>query len=291
VRVWLAVTLLTGCNRIFGIAETGQQPPPDAIDAAYFDAPIDAPFACPPTGETPLFSRSLNQIVQTCVEYTATTTGRAVGYCYGATQQLAEGPVDGELTPIAGFEQSGETHIDMARYAPEGDELFVRIWLDSSTVGRFVVYRPSGGAFVADHDITLPASEPIDSFARFGAPSLGPTRRMMIRNNSQDYREIEVSATGASTSIGTYTAGDLGVVSLIGVPPNMSPDGLRIVFLSADPDLGTITAYADRATINDRFGTVRILDGVPRSDAPFMTENCGRVYFSALGYVFWVQRQ
>lgn len=129
-RVWPALVLLAGCNRIFGITDTGPMPIPDAIDAAYFDAPAD---------------------------------------------------------------------------------------------------------------------EPTDSYVRFGTPSRGPLRRMMIRNTGQDYREIEVDATGASTAIGTYTASDLGVVSLIGVPPNMSPDGLRIVFLSADQDLGTITAYADRS--------------------------------------------
>jgi hypothetical protein len=290
VRVWPAILLLVGCNRIFGIAETGQTPPPDAIDAAYFDAPADAPFACPPTGETPTFSRLLNQIVQTCADYSPSTMGRAVGYCLGTKYQLAEGPVDGELVPIADFAEVDGTHLDLARYAPEGDELFVRVWLESSVFARIVVYRPSGGTFVADHDITLPAAEPIDSFVRFGAPSRGPLRRMMIRNTGQDYQEIEVDATGASTSIGTYTAGDLGAASLIGLPPNMSPDGLRIVFLASDASVGTITAYADRATINDRFSKVRILDGVPRSDAPFMTENCGRVYFTALGYVFWVQR-
>ena len=47
--------LLAGCNAVFGIKETRQ------YDAAYFDAPPDAPFTCPALGAAaPAFSRSLH---------------------------------------------------------------------------------------------------------------------------------------------------------------------------------------------------------------------------------------
>lgn len=57
-----AVLVLAGCNAVFGIKDTRQ------YDAAYFDAPPDAPFACPALGgPAPTFSPVLHQdVIQDC---------------------------------------------------------------------------------------------------------------------------------------------------------------------------------------------------------------------------------
>lgn len=288
-RVWPVVLLVAGCNQIFGIAGTDPAP---LLDAQYFDAPADAPFSCPPTGETPAFSQQLNQIIQYCLEPSASTTGRAVAMCSdNSVSQVAEGPLEGPLLPLAGFEQTASTYIDLIRYSPEGDEIFVRIWTQGSVVGRIVVARKTTSGFTMHHDITLPSGETTDSFVRFGTPSRGPVRRMILRNAPEPgVREIEVDDAGQSTTIGTYTAADLEMAS-IGVPGNLSADGLRLVFQGTPPGGPTGIAYADRASLADRFLPARALTGVPISAAPYMTEDCARIYFGAINYMFWVQRR
>jgi hypothetical protein len=291
-RVWAAGALLVvGCNRIFGISETGSLPPADAIDAAYFDAPADAPFECPPIGTAPQFSRQLNQIIQQCVEYSLSTTGRAAGLCYDGVSQVSEGPSDGPLMPIAGLEQDSELHIDYVRYAPEGDELFVRIWHQSTVVGRIAVYRKSGTAWVPAYDVALPGGVTTDSFVRFGSPSRGPLRRMMVRNTSSvSFDEIEFDSTGASTLVQTYDAASIGATSLSGFAPNLSGDGLRMLVSAPLPGNSNAAAYAGRASLANPFGTAMALSDVPYSASPFMSDDCARVYFPALNYMFWVQR-
>ena len=136
----------------------------------------------------------------------------------------------------------------------------------------------------------LPSGETTDSFVRFGTPSRGPVRRMFIHNSTeQGVREIEVDDTGQSTTIGTYTDANFGMAS-IGVPGNLSADGLRLVFQGTPPDGQGGIAYADRASLADRFLPARMLTGVPSNATPFMTEDCARLYFGAINYLFWVQR-
>lgn len=276
-----ALVILAGCNQFYDIAPTRAVVPPDA---AYFDAPTDAPFACPPTGQTPQFTRLLHQIVQNCSEYNLSTTGRAVALCSEPIYQIAEGARDELLTPVIGLEQDSQTHVDLARYVPEGDEIVVRIWQQSTVVGRIVVFRIADGVATEAYDVRLPNNEPIDSFIRFGTPSRGPLRRMIVRNSSwPQWREIEFDESGTSTLVGLYDTADLGVATL-GVPANMSADGLRLVFAFNG------AVYTDRATLADRFRTASTLN-VPNNPVPFLTEDCSRVYFTGLGYVFWVQQQ
>ncbi len=280
----VASVLLAGCTQVFGLAPTEQQP---VTDAAFFDAPADAPFACPPIGETPQFSRVLNQTVQSCSEYSTTTNGRGAAVCTEPVNQIAEGPFDGLLTPVAGLEQTAELHLDFVRYAPEGDELFVRSWNQSTVIGRIRAFRRVDDSFVAAYDVVLPG-QTTDSFVRFGTPSRGPRRRMMVRNRTDVYQEIELDATGASELIGNYVAADLGLTSITPSPPNLTPDGLRMVF-SGGVSKAQGVQYSDRASLADRFRPVTGLD-IPTSPTPFLTADCARVYFSQIGYVFWVQR-
>jgi hypothetical protein len=278
---------LCACNQVFGLGDTDPAPIPDA---QYFDAPIDAPFTCPEIGTLPVFSRVLHQLIQSCSGYSIAATGRAVAYCSEPKTQVAEGAVDDTLVPVAGLEQSPPSlRIDYARYAPEGDELIVRFVTQAATnTGRIVVFTRTGTGFVEAHDIKLPG-QMTDSLVGFGAPSRGPKRRMLVYNVTNAYQEIEFDASGTATLIGTYNAAELGVQAFTSIPPNLSPDGLRGVF-SGVVNAGSVVLYLDRANISQRFGMGRVLD-VPYTVAPFMTEDCARVYLSGLGSMFWVQQQ
>src|SRR5689334_19586163 len=95
-----SVLLLVGCNQVYGLDPTR------ASDAAYFDAPIDAPYACPPIGTPPRFSRSFAQVVaQNCNNYTVSISGRALARCaFAGDQRIAEGAIGERLEIAPGFE-------------------------------------------------------------------------------------------------------------------------------------------------------------------------------------------
>jgi hypothetical protein len=277
---------LCGCNQIFGLDQTV---PVD--NTTYFDAPIDAPFTCPPPGMTPQFSRIFHQIPQRCSEYTASLTAdRAVAMCFEPTMQIAQGPVDGPLEPIAGFETVNKVHYDAPKLTPEGDEVVLRIWDEGTVVGRFAMYRFEGASLVYEYDITLPGGQTIDSFARFSPPSHGPRRRMLVQNGaSGGLEEIEFDTTGASIHIASYTTASLGVSSVAGIVPSLTGDGLHMVFFAAGLTSNGIF-YDARESRDVPFGPASMLMNVPPTSDPFMTESCERIYFSALGSVLWVQQ-
>jgi hypothetical protein len=282
-----ALLAICGCNQVFGLEQTI----PVAGDAQYFDAPADAPFACPPPGQTPQFSRLLHQIPQNCIEYSpSAAAGRAFAQCYEPRQQLAEGPLDGPFTPVDAFALAGGSHFDLAQLVPEGDEVIVRRWEDSSVVGRITVWHlDAAGTPTFDHDIQLPNNQTIDSFVKFGAPSRGPLRRMIVQNGTGDPMEIEFDATGASTLVASYKPADLGLTNIAGIAPALTPDGLRSVLYAASSTASGMF-YTDRASLAETFRAASHLEHVPGAPDPYLTGACERLYFSSLGSIFWVQQ-
>ncbi|HEY5948227.1 MAG TPA: hypothetical protein VIV40_22175 [Kofleriaceae bacterium] len=281
-----ALLALCSCNQIFGLDKTIAT---GAADATYFDAPADAPFACPPVGMTPQFSRLFHQIPQRCTEWSSSQqAGRAIAMCFEPAMQIGAGPYDGPLELVPGLETVNKIHFDAPRMTPEGDQVVIRDWNESTVVGRIGVYQRTETGLTYSHEIKLPNNVTTDSFVRYGSPSRGPVRRMFARNNTGGLQEIEVDASGASNLVRVYTEADFGVTSLAGLPPSMTPDGLRIVFYAAASESGIF--YSDRASVNESFRAATLLMNVPGTADAFMTENCERIYFSALGSVLWIQR-
>ena len=72
----------------------------------------------------------------------------------------------------------------------------------------------------------------------------------------------------------------------------MTTDGLRMVFGGLQlGGSGQAVFYADRGSLDARFGTASVLDGVPATvtDA-YLSEDCERIYFSGLQSIFYEQR-
>jgi hypothetical protein len=76
---------------------------------------------------------------------------------------------------------------------------------------------------------------------------------------------------------------------------SLSPDGLRLVAsgITIGPGSGVAAiVYAARASVNDPFSGAAPLEGTPSAgQTPFMTEDCGRLYFSGLGSVFYISQR
>ena len=281
-RFAVVALALGACNQLYGLEPT------ESI-AVFLDAPIDAPFHCPNFGETPQFSRLLHQIPQTCVEWTGSlVSGKALAMCYEPLLQVAQGPIEGPVVPIVGFETVNKVHFDAVRTLPDGDQVLIRRWDESSVVGELRVYnRGANDVLTYSHEIKLPDGRTTDAFIRVGSPSRGPMRRMFTNLTGLGLAEIEFDETGASTLIATYTEADLGVQQFTGLPPNITGDGLRMTFLGSGG--ANAVFYSDRTSVTEKFRGARPIVGVPAIDS-FMTDDCERLYFGALGSVLYVQQ-
>ncbi len=266
--VAVLVLLAGGCDRVFGL--TGSTAAFDArVDVG--DGMVDAgPTAtCPALGSTPVFSMTLHLRAADCSEYSASNTGRAVANCIGV---VSEGPATGPLIPVVGLEsQLGVMH-DASRMVPEGDVLFVRQWNTSTLFSRILIERRQpGDTFAYDGEVIV-SGMTLDTSARFGVPTRGPVRRMFLRNR-QALVELTVDAQGAASVVTAYTENDFAV-DTIALVPNLSADGLQVVFGGTRTPGGSSVYYADRATIGDRFGTARRIGSVPYSYDAWIGDRC-----------------
>lgn len=275
----VTLLLLCGCNQVFGLRET------IANDAQLFDAPIDAPFACPTPGMQPQFSKVLHQVItKNCQAYmTSLESNRAVAYCVD-TDQFVDGEVDGDpqpttLTPAGTY--------DWPRLSPEGDEIWVR---DRSVPPKFAVFQWQSDhhwAHVRDLDIMNVARDDYIT-----APSRKVAgRRRVVRYAFSEFKLYEYDDDGTtSPAVRTYNLqADLGVdfVSF----PNLDASGLRLVFVGQQSGTSfTQTFYADRANLDDAFSQAKPLLAAPLAYDPFLTPDCSRIYTSGLGSIFYAQQ-
>ncbi|NVB82701.1 MAG: hypothetical protein HOV81_30270 [Kofleriaceae bacterium] len=281
-RFVVAALLLCGCNQVFGLNPTEALPP---TDAQYFDAPPDAPFTCPPAGTLPQFSPVLHQIQQNCRFYTRSADW-ATAECRDMPTRMAQGAPDGPFASIGGLEDDFPFTYENPQLAPEGDELFVRYSDPGAATGEIKVFRRSGNSWTEAGAVSINGVT-ITAEVAFGTPSRAPNRRMFVSNyDISEIREIELDATYHGTVVATYTPQE--VDTFLRSQPNLTPDGLRIIFSVGGAGRDQV-GYGDRASLADRF-TFQLLPDAPTGETPFLTEDCGRLYFSAASSVLWVQQ-
>lgn len=281
----LACLLLTGCNLVFGIRETGP------VDATFFDTPFDAPFVCPEIGmPPPRFVRTVEQyLVQDCRELTQSpATGLQLAMCnepvYGPAEAKAGDVV---FTLIPGLAPVNFVHFEQARISPEGDEMFL-VKVDNQAVGvRIERYTRAGDSWMLAEAIRDPAD--VDTI--IGQPSAGPDRRMLVYAGGQ-YVELAIPPSGPATMLPVYDPDQLGVTNFDSYPAHLSPDGLRVVF-TARPigDTAQRVLYTDRPDRSQRFRKAVVLDGAPIVADAVMTPTCDRIYFSGFQSLFYEQQR
>jgi len=277
------VIAMCGCNQVFDLDSTRFVEPP----REFFDAPIDAPFACPADSSTPRFSPLLRQVIaQDCKDYiTSTEAQRAMALCVDLdTYELraAEGPIDGVLTPVPGLDDASFA-LQFLRLAPEGNELIAVYYATSRY--EFRTYRRQSDATwtrAADFGTTT-------AYLDISGPTRGPNRHVMQTGFDQKLHEFVQDAGGQWTEVTSYTASELGVT--YPAAPKLSSDGLRLMMTTTPPTSTIVRVmYSSRPTIQDRFGIAQPLEGVPKTLDAHMNDDCSRVYFSGLESVFFVQR-
>ncbi|MDB4958240.1 MAG: hypothetical protein JWO36_5809 [Myxococcales bacterium] len=101
--------------------------------------------------------------------------------------------------------------------------------------------------------------------------------------------EIVADGAGGWTDI-PHAFSELGVTSANTFGSELSPDGLRLVLVAAPAGGGTRMLYADRPSPGAPFSKVQPIEDLQYLANGFMTEDCGRVYFTTLSSVFYVPR-
>lgn len=279
---WLALFALAACNRTFGLDQTALAPP-------------DASPVCPAIGTTPEYLPTvLRAIHQECNAYTSSRDANlAMASCSGTFDfmyctevlDIWAGPSDGPLAKIAlPPPPRGELMTDVPVLAPEGNEAFVNMFAPTGPLVFTAYARDPDGTWRFESYPAVPvAGEP-------STPSRGPARHMMMLA-ALALHELVEDGSGAWNDVATYTTSDLHQIASRSV--YLSPDGLRLIYSAIRPGENQIaTFYADRPSIDARFGAPTELVGVPWTyDILFMEADCSKIYFSGLGYVLYVQER
>jgi len=277
VRRLVVLVGLCACNQVFGLDNTKAQP---------LDAPM--PMTCPAIGgPPPSYSPILKQAsLQYCKGYVV-VGDTAYAFCLdeSSTPFFGSGPVDGKITPMAGFDDLPPSWFwKGAQFAPDGSEVLA-VAVDTNGVLHVRIYHPHGDTWSYATDFAA-----IDS-AAFSAPTTTSPRHLLaIEEVDNAMHELVELSPDTWTDVGSYAPTDLEAFGFSEAPA-VSPDGLRIVIDASLTDGGVEQVfYSDRATTSDRFRPFVRISGVPYvSNNTFtLTENCARVYFWALQQVFYV---
>lgn len=269
---WMGLlAAVCGCNAVFGLRETAP------VDATYFDAPIDAPARCPAPGGEPLFRPAYTQVpVNQCFSYVPSASGHALARCQNT---MWHGPVDGELQPATFVTAS---QLNSPRLAPEGDLAIVGVFPGNT----FELFRRAvDDSWVHERQVfgALPTRD-------VSTPSRGPDRRaMVVEFDTDHYQLTEIRDTGGSPweVVDSYPASVLDVIELNSV--SLTADGLRLVFKGSSTAGDSGVFQSERPNLSARFGPARLLTTVSNiAETPFMTEDCGRIYFAGLDTVFYL---
>ncbi len=264
------VLAIAGCNRVFGLVPT-QLPPPDA------------PFACPAPGGVPTFSSILHQSVLQFCDYLTVSedTQMAMAECFEPRSFIGFGAKDGELVPVPEAQISSQ--LRYPRLAPEGDRAFVY----QGTPPAIEIFALANGTWTAAGAIALPSS------AVFSDPTRPPRHLLYVLGvgSTQVIHEI-VETAGAWNEIDRYAISTLGMDDISSI--SLSPDGLRLVLYGTRTGvLDYQVLYADRPSMDARFGTATPIDRAPPVYDAFLSGDCSRLYFSSndLQQVLFLQQQ
>lgn len=286
---WLVILAASGCNWVFDIDRTRPLDAAIPIDAQYFDAPPDAPPACPGPGSAPMFQAGYFQLpVPDCTSYVpAPDWGSAVAYCYNAGG-TSQGTIDTSLAPsvLTPLAPNDSTYI-VPRVSADGQVLFA----ENTTNSKINIFHRSPDDSWALTSYTLDDA----SYRFISNATRGPVRHAIQSDfNGSAYSFIEYveQPSGEWTIASQHGVDEIGMGYIESVA--LSPDGLHMTLVGI-PMGGTKMGvfWTRRADLASNFGMVANISTVPQYGitTPYITEDCSRIYFSALQTVFYQKLQ
>lgn len=289
----IAGVALAGCNQLFGLEPTA------LVDAAQ-GTPVDAPPACPAIGTPPGFGGAFVQrILMPCVRYSEDDAGALLAVCPDnlgthhyfvatAEEEPSEVGVGDGLTPYSVPVRVPDANLlVMPEYSGSSNQLTTRVQQLRFTDGSYeldqVLFEMVTAQPCQISPPTRRRDDPADHRRMLVAVGDVPMRLAEYRETSTGWAEL------ASYSIEQLLPGAQGV-ALHSV--QLTSDGTRaVVHVGGARDGEDITGvyYTDRPTLGNRFAAMveLALPTFSELPAPFMRADCSRLYFSALGSVFY----
>ena len=214
---------------------------------------------------------------------------------------------------------------DVPRLSPDGEHLFIGHMDWTTYKDTFIEFASNGTAVQQVATYTPPRDSMYEAFEISTPSREGHVIYTDYNYTSAIIEVVEIADVGgAFQEINRYPLTMLGDKAVNGIThPSLSPDGLRMVFLSYEPsawagggattngggpappgtDLppsgggpqcgggGSIVLYADRETTSAPFREAQVIETLPDMvDWPYMTEDCGRIYVSALNRTFYFKQ-
>ena len=254
--------VLAGCNQVFGNA------PVHGIDAAFFDATIDALPTCP-TGAAPSYSRDFFQLVVDDCSSITVAGGNMLALCgENASASPAYGPIGDVLVAAPALAAQGQYEL---RLSHDGQRVSFVVPVGGNLASLLVFHR-SGSSWISDPDIVTGGS-----ITGASEISNGPNARVLVEY-ADGLHELEEQG-GTWTDIATHAL-ELFANEIAG--PHLSGDAMRVWFTN-----GTTAYYFDRSELDATFtahGTIGGSEGLFDAD---LTEDCGLMYFATLSRI-WV---
>lgn len=274
------LVLACACDQVFGIQHTHSN------DAPFFDAPTDAPFACPMLGTTPMYSPYVHLVsADDCFEYTPSfTSGRVVASgCNDSGYPIYEGPFEGPLEPAIPAE-AATVELTHPRLTPDGTQMYV--WRDVANVPSNILAftRASDGTW----QTTSAPGFPIDATPSNIIRGPSDDRMLLVPSAGSELDEWS-DAGGTWHQLAVHPVSELGVTFVSA--SSLSSDGLRLIVL-ADSSFGfSMSVYSDRMNIDGPFRAAELLTGVPTDEHDaVISDDCARIYLSGLGALFYVRQ-
>ncbi|HSD87771.1 MAG TPA: hypothetical protein VLB44_09670 [Kofleriaceae bacterium] len=325
---WLPVLVVVvcGCNNVFDLRATklaDSPPAPPPIDAP-------PPAVCPATGTVPKFGDDLHQIdAKNCISYVVGDNQIAVAQCNGAPArgsvdgQLQPVTLGSDVYDPPRLAPDGNTVIVDAYNATSLKyEMRVYAW-DGTGFGMATTYTPpTDGAYAEYFEFSTPSRGPDQRVVYSDYNNTTLQYELVEIGDPGNGKWAEV---GRSTLI-NVDAETKDIMSI--TQASLSPDGLRLLFMaytaygttwggggvllnSTTSGTGTATGttdvvgyigpgcqygtqvvmYADRASTTSRFTEAHVIDSIPdQLGWPYMTGDCGKLYFSALNRVYYFKQ-
>ncbi|HEV7554915.1 MAG TPA: hypothetical protein VGO00_05620 [Kofleriaceae bacterium] len=279
----LVVMLVAGCNQLFHIDDTNPNPP---------DAPIDADlFSCDPL---PTFTTAPTFAGSGIVGFAIDLDGQLEVGTRLSDGAVCQADSHSQLAPSMFVESIPTTHTH-PRLAPAGNEMTVLAYDAMINATALTSYLASArDVWNFEGTNTMPVAVTADTL--FSEPTKGAAQRQIIVFDKGTFLEFAQQATGSSVVIPwsfvshkhSYQPVDLGVEAM--TEPSMSADGKRLVFR------GTSGGHDDvylttRDSLDADFPAAHVLYATPDDQTeltPFMTPDCGRLYFTLGSDLYYV---
>ena len=274
-----ALVALGACNDLYGLDPTRLAPQDAAPET----------FACPAHGEPLAFKRSLVQVsTQDCSSYEpAMRANRVLAACREPVRGIFTGTLDegAPLVHTPELEPPPDYFTELVHQSADGDFVLVKLCHDTTYACTIERYDASGGSWVRRGPLPIM----IYYSTNFSRPSYAPRRQLFVKDGDDNRYELYEEQGDTWMRMQTYTLDELGLNFML--DNGLSPDGLRMIFYGRLVGASKYEMlYIDRLSLDARFGKARTLD-LPLLDSSSLSDDCERLYFTALRAVFYYEQE